>query len=177
MGRVRVRPLERRDMKDLVANNLDYAKEAKDPNFYVSSPAVPLNKKEEQEYFRSLWMQVERGDAIVSVAEAKGIVRDHVVGKCEIKRTNVFEMPHVGGLSIEINKEFRGWGIGTALLEDAIERSKEKFKIIMLAVFGPNPARKLYKRLGFEEVGVIPNGVKKDGEYMDYVFMARELRK
>ena len=120
---------------------------------------------------------MEKGNAIVSVAEAKGIIRDRVVGKCTIRTATVFDMAHVGGLEIIVNKEFRGQGIGTALIEDAMERSKERFKTIMLAVFGPNPARKLYKRLGFEEVSVIPDGVEKNGEYMDYVFMRLELRK
>ena len=44
--------------------------------------------------------------------------------------------------------EYRGQGIGSAILKDKMEKNKDKE--IHLKVFKSNPARFLYERLGFE---------------------------
>ena len=55
-------------------------------------------------------------------------------------------------VDIAFLKEFRGSGIGSAVLESLIEESQAAGLPITLHVAHDNPARRLYERLGFEEV-------------------------
>jgi len=55
-------------------------------------------------------------------------------------------------LDIALLPEYRGRGIGTALLQEIIEEATVEDKPIRLHVEPTNPARRLYTRLGFTEV-------------------------
>lgn len=61
--------------------------------------------------------------------------------------------------------------IGESLVLDSIKRAKEiGFKILQFnAVVATNmPARHLYERIGFKQLGVIPGGFRlKNGKYED----------
>ncbi len=52
--------------------------------------------------------------------------------------------------SIRILPEFQNKGIGTKLIKKLIGKSQKKNKPVRLQVLKINPAKKLYKRLGFE---------------------------
>lgn len=87
---------------------------------------------------------------------------------------------HLGELGISIAKEFRGKGLGeqfmTILIEEAA-KALPQLEIITLGVFSTNKtARILYKRLGFQEYGVLPQGVKLGENYVDYVRMYKPIR-
>ena len=57
-------------------------------------------------------------------------------------------------LTIALLPESRGLGIGTALMNQLIDTAREQgYPGISLSVARENPARSLYQRLGFEEVG------------------------
>ncbi len=53
---------------------------------------------------------------------------------------------------IEILPEYQNQGIGTAILQMLILNAKKTTSPIMLRVFKINPARNLYKRLGFQVI-------------------------
>ncbi len=55
-------------------------------------------------------------------------------------------------LSIAVVPEYRGKGLGTALLNRAITLAEEQFPAVSLSVSASNPAANLYRRLGFVEV-------------------------
>ena len=57
-------------------------------------------------------------------------------------------------IDISLLPEFRGKGIGRKILTEIIESSRKKNKTVALHVAFGNPARKLYERLGFENVSV-----------------------
>jgi len=69
-------------------------------------------------------------------------------------------------LSFAVKKEFRNRGIGSRLLDTAIERCKEKgkSKVFLEVRVSNEAAQRLYKKKGFEIVGTIPN-YYYDGEY------------
>lgn len=77
-------------------------------------------------------------------------------------------------VSLAVKKEFRRRGIGTKLLSTAIERCKErnKRKILLEVRVSNYIAQKLYKKMGFRIVDVIPN-YYQDGE--DAYLMALDL--
>ena len=83
---------------------------------------------------------------------------------------------HVTGLAVD--PRFEGRGAGQALMEGLIELARTRGgRRMTLRVFGPNErAQRLYKRLGFEVEGVMRGEfMVGDGEFVDDLFMAREL--
>lgn len=70
------------------------------------------------------------------------------------------EPPHGGFLgadvpllSIAVTASSRASGVGTALLEALrAEATARGFRTLSLSVAGPNPAKRLYERVGFKEV-------------------------
>ena len=78
---------------------------------------------------------------------------------------------HVGRLGLTVKKEYRGRGIGRALVEKMIAeaRKNKQIKIIKLGVFAENlVAINLYQSLGFKQFGKLPNGIKHQGKYSDH---------
>lgn len=58
-------------------------------------------------------------------------------------------------LMIAVEPTFRKLGIGTSLLQQITTRAmEEEVEVIFLEVRSNNPAQALYKRLGFEKIGV-----------------------
>jgi ribosomal protein S18 acetylase RimI-like enzyme len=55
-------------------------------------------------------------------------------------------------LSLAVLPEYRGRGIGTALLARLLGVARKRYGAVSLSVAEANPARRLYKRLGFKVV-------------------------
>ena len=55
--------------------------------------------------------------------------------------------------NIEIVPEYQGQGIGSAIIRDRCDQARQKGEAVELQVLKVNPARRLYERLGFREVG------------------------
>ncbi|XXX77775.1 GNAT family N-acetyltransferase [Sorangium sp. So ce134] len=56
-------------------------------------------------------------------------------------------------LSIALLPKYRGRGLGTRLLTSLVEAARNRYPAISLSVSPDNPALRLYRRLGFVEVG------------------------
>lgn len=86
---------------------------------------------------------------------------------------------HIGTFGLTIAKEWRGKGIGRFLMEKVIEEAQKNIKglkIISLGVFSNNVvAKKMYKKVGFKEYGILPKGIQHRGEFVDHIYMYREL--
>src|SRR5262245_60059496 len=54
---------------------------------------------------------------------------------------------------IEIDPSFQGRGIGTRIVVDVLAEARRRGIPARLDVFVANPARRLYERLGFREIG------------------------
>ena len=76
-------------------------------------------------------------------------------------------------LGIAIAKEFRGIGLGEALLSENIRLAKKmRPKTLYLTVMAPNKrARALYRKLGFREFAIFPKWAKYGNRYVDKIFM------
>ena len=74
--------------------------------------------------------------------------KDQPVGRLRIVREDDI---YIGGM--QILPEYRGRGLGTAILQDLIEESKKTLKSIRLEVFHTNQlAFRLYEKTGFRVV-------------------------
>lgn len=96
------------------------------------------------------------------------ITKSEVIGFAGIK----FALDQVDIMNIVTRKDYRNKGVGTLLLRELISICKEfKANSIFLEVSEDNePAIKLYKKLGFENVGIRKNYYKdKNGIVMRYI--------
>ncbi len=86
---------------------------------------------------------------------------------------------HVANAGFIVAPDWRnkglGWLLGTAMLAHAKRLGYRS--VIFNLVFSENvAARRLWNKLGFKELGVIPGAVRKnDGTYQDAVIMFRSL--
>jgi len=83
----------------------------------------------------------------------------------------------VGDLSIYIDREYRGKGLGKILIGFLIEIAKEKeFTKLVLGTFEHNEfGKKLYISCGFREVGTYINQGILDGKFINVTIMERLL--
>lgn len=92
---------------------------------------------------------------------------------------NVGRCGHICNASYAVRGDARGRHIGEKLVLDCLEQGRlHGFRILQFnAVVATNlRARRLYERLGFVPLGVIPKGFRmKDGHYEDICPYYREL--
>ncbi|MGI5976951.1 MAG: GNAT family N-acetyltransferase [Candidatus Limivicinus sp.] len=96
-----------------------------------------------------------------------------VVGMYILHPNNVGRCGHICNASYAVKAGLRGQHIGEYLVKDCIAKAGELgFRILQFnAVVSSNTAAlKLYKKLGFIQLGVIPGGFcNKKGEYEDII--------
>jgi ribosomal protein S18 acetylase RimI-like enzyme len=99
---------------------------------------------------------------------------ERVVGWCDIRPKRGKDFSHCGILGMGVLKEYRRRGIGTKLLDNAIDAAKDfGMEKIELEVYTSNiPAIKLYEKRGFILEGIKKKARKLDGEYFDLKIMA-----
>ena len=105
-----------------------------------------------------------------------------VMGMYILHPNNVGRCGHISNASYAVKKNLRGKHIGEILVRDCIEQAKRYgYRILQFnAVVRSNAsALRLYKRLGFTQLGVIPGGFRnKEGVYEDviphYILLTRE---
>jgi ribosomal protein S18 acetylase RimI-like enzyme len=87
------------------------------------------------------------------------------------------KLAHTCLFSIIVKKEFRGKGVGAALLTELMKLAKNKFhiEILHLEVYEGNPAQHLYEKLGFEEFGVQSRFIKEEEGYLPKRFFQKTL--
>lgn len=130
---------------------------------------------DEKVWYDSQYARAQSGEIIYLVAEVDG----HVVGSCTVGRagpSETSETSHVGELGILVGRRMRGQGVGTALLDRALEEARSRFEVVFLSVFSFNVrAQRLYERFGFTTCGRLPRAVKRGDQYFDLVRMVRFL--
>ncbi len=165
---VRVRDVRWGDFDDLIRGywHLYDERKAGQPHGIHLFGRKPT-RAEEVDWFGNHYRRFLRGDTVSVVAEVGG----KVVGHCSVIRIAPdaeAENGHNGLLGILVEHGYRGRGVGTALLRAALAQCRSKFRIVRLSVNADNPgARRLYERFGFRWVGRWPEGVRKDGVYVD----------
>ncbi len=91
---------------------------------------------------------------------------------------NFKKILHQTLFAIIVDPNFRGQGIGTKLMEYALDKAKNEFHIetIHLEVYEGNPVVSLYERLGFTQYGRHPNFLKEgENQYLAKIIMQKTL--
>jgi GNAT superfamily N-acetyltransferase len=84
---------------------------------------------------------------------------------------------HQAEFSVIIAKSQRNWGIGSLLIEALLARGKSchGLRLVMLDVFEGNPARSLYKNMGFVDFGFQPFYINVEGKLLGRHLMFKVL--
>lgn len=99
-----------------------------------------------------------------------------IVGSCDLDM-GLSRRNHIATIGLMVDEDFRRQGLGKYLMESILKKAREMgFKIVKLDVFDDNIAGKaLYEKLGFIECGRIPNGLFRKGNYVDDVWLYKNL--
>ena len=112
------------------------------------------------------------GQSFTAVAEDGG----EITGLYILHPNNIGRCGHIANASYAVKYGVRGKGVGEALVRHSLEKGAELgFRILQFnAVVRSNVyAVRLYEKLGFTKLGLIPGGFRKDdGTYEDiFVFI------
>ncbi len=133
-----------------------------------------FSKAEAESFFEKVVEGVERGDRILLAA----FLDSKLVGTVQIVFATAPNQPHRADVAkLLVARPARGQGIAARLmqsLEDA-SRSAGKTLLVLDTVTG-DTAEKLYTRLGWTKVGIIPNyALYPDGRLCDTTVFWKQL--
>ena len=117
------------------------------------------------------FLNEKTGTAFFKEQSYCGVAEDNgsVVGLYILHPNNIGRCGHISNASYAVSSQCRGKHIGEALVKDCLVQAKRLgFGILQFnAVVESNiHARHLYERLGFVQLGTIPNGFRmKDGHF------------
>ena len=141
---------------------------------YIIFQGEKVTEKEEKDYIKNYLDKIKNKQALPIIC----LKENELVSVADIimKERN---QKHVGILGLTVAKKYRGMGIGRLMMKLLLQHAKNKLpelKIITLNVFAENKiAFNLYKKFGFKQYGVLPNGTYFRDKLMDYVEMYREI--
>jgi len=130
--------------------------------------------KQEREWLNGVMKEIGGKNAVNVFVTIDG----KYAGNARIEKHKMDSTGHVAEIGITLSLG-RGMGIGTRLMAllEKIARNHFKSRILRLDVYeGNTPAKRLYKKMGFKKIGVIPKGCKHFGRYLDYILMYKELK-
>jgi RimJ/RimL family protein N-acetyltransferase len=126
---------------------------------------------------------LEEGLAISNLIAGGGLalsllVDDQVVGNLMVERQRGRYQAHRGDVSLAMRKEFRGLGLGRALLDTAVDWARAVgVAKLTLSVFPTNTrAIALYHAVGFVEEGVLRGHLRLADGDRDIVVMGLRLQ-
>ncbi len=124
------------------------------------------------------WIQTLTDDegSLLLVAE-----HDHqAVALLDISRRNKLKLSHSGQLGMGIHKNWRGIGLGQAMLDIALKWAEDQSPLHRLQLHvmsGNRAALGLYGKLNFVEEGVQRKAIRqKNGTFSDLILMCRLLK-
>lgn len=145
---------------------------SKEDIFLNANPENLFDENQERQYVADCLYRIKNGAQVHLLA----VHEEKLIGSTTITR-QAMRQTHVGIFGITIARGWRGKGIGESLTKIALSFAKELgMKIIILDAFAKNtPAINLYKKLGFMEYGLLPQGFSHKGKFEDKILMYRTL--
>jgi len=133
----------------------------------------PMCNSREIEDAANIWMSYIKQNAVITA-----YYDDVPCGVANLYLQPFPKLRHQCLFAIVVRKDYRGKGVGTALIQELQKKGKDEHGIEMLhlEVYEGNPARRLYERLGFIQYAVHKNFLKNpDGTYANKVMMYQYL--
>jgi putative acetyltransferase len=104
------------------------------------------------------------------------MIAQDMVGQLDIYTTSRPRRRHAGEIGMAVRDDFQGQGVGSALMQAAVEMADNWLNLtrLELEVYCDNePAVRLYKKFGFEIEGTLIQYAFRAGKYVDVYTMAR----
>lgn len=149
-------------------------------NYLDNSPYIPKFTSEfrmtlEQE---EAWIQsfLDAPNALLLVAEFE----NQLIGNIDLTGNHRQVMQHNALVGMGMLLEWRNQGLGSALMQAAIDWAKSNpiLENLQLEVYAENVAGiNLYQKMGFKQCGIIPNLFKDNGKYCDSIMMHLEVKR
>lgn len=123
----------------------------------------------------------ESGDKFFNSQSFTGLAieSDEIFGLYILHPNNIGRCSHIANASYAVRADVRGKHIGEIIVTHSINKARELgFRILQFnAVVADNiRARKLYKKLGFTELGIIPGGFRmNENNFADIIPQFIEL--
>ncbi|MEA3337256.1 MAG: GNAT family N-acetyltransferase [Chloroflexota bacterium] len=162
-----IREAEPDDAEPLLAYMDQFLREPDGQN-PLAADEFDLTVPQEREFLTGM---AERENAIFLLALAEGVI----VGEAGLTGGNRRSNRHCARLGISVRRDWRDRGVGTALLQEAIQRARQGGVVtrIELNVFTSNArAIHVYEKLGFRKEGVRRRAMLIQGVYVDGLIMA-----
>ena len=134
----------------------------------------PFGQAQAEEFFRKVIRGVEAGERILLGA----FVNSNLCGTVQVVPATPPNQPHRADIAkLLVHRSARGQGIGEALMREAESQAKEAGKsLLVLDTCEGKAAERLYLRLGWTKVGVIPKyALNPDGSWCDTVIFWKSL--
>ena len=160
MNQVMIRQISQDDIESLHSCLDNVARERKYLGFTQAAPIDETRK--------SFVEDMEPGGIrLIALDNSK------VVGWCHVRPDRWEGFTHAGWLGMGVLKEYRGQGIGSALLYQSLEEARNRgLERVELSVFASNlTAIHLYEKFKFEVEGRKRRARKIDGSYDDIIVM------
>lgn len=135
---------------------------------------APLPQATAESFFEKVIQGVQQGDRILLAA----FIDSKLVGTVQILLTTPPNQPHRADVAkLLVLRSARGQGIGARLMEHAEKASRLRGKtLLVLDTATGGDAERLYMRLGWTRVGVIPNyALFPDGTWCDTTIFWKQL--
>ena len=164
VGGLEIRRLASADARDFHRLRLEgFALQARAFRYAPEDEAQLMESEIEARLARDFVLGAFDGEALVGIA---GLSREKGVKTAH--KALLFGM--------YLRRDYRGRGVGDALMSRLIEKARASVEIVTLTVMSDNaPAVALYRRWGFESYGIEPRAVKQDGLYFDEMLMSLRL--
>ena len=133
-----------------------------------------FSKAEAESFFEKAIEGVQRGDRILLAAFADS----KLVGTVQVLFATPPNQPHRGDVAkLLVTRSARGQGIGARLMEHAEKESRLAGKtLLVLDTATGDPGERLYTRMGWTRVGVIPKyALYPDGRWCDTTVFWKEV--
>jgi GNAT superfamily N-acetyltransferase len=118
---------------------------------------APLARDKAESFWRGVADSVERGERVVIIARERGASR--ILGTVQVLLKQVENQQHRADVAkMLVHPEARRRGIGAQLLSFAEEAARRAGKsLLVLDTATGGDAERLYERMGWARVGVIPD--------------------
>lgn len=162
---ITIRSAEVKDGASLLNLKLEYIRNTK---------TIPLfedeykNTSEQEEALINKLCQQE--NSCLFVAEHNG----RLIGNVDINGSQRRKLKHTAMLGIGIAEDWQGLGVGTILMNEALQWAKANrfLELVLLDVYDSNESGKaLYNKLGFQFCGKVKDFFKENGKYIDNIRM------
>lgn len=168
-----LRPLEWGDLDACLGFARGLADEYAADIYHGTLMAKAPTRAEEMDWLGKTLIAVEKGTTVSVMAELEG----EFVGNSEVRRGTNPDLSAHCYLGISVSKQFRGLGVGSAMLGTLLEQCRlTGLKTVELAALATNEgAIRLYERVGFKRVGSVPKKIRRKEVAIDELIMSLEL--